>query len=149
MKKLKCAKCERVLPETEFHKNPSRATGHKAYCKECCNQKAREHWQAHPKYRGGKIMKNAKHVRSNKIRAVEYMGGECGICGEAYPACVFDFHHIEPDKKEIKLARLLKFSWAKVMTELDKCIMLCANCHRLVHESPNPDTDQELIGYDE
>ena len=93
-------------------------------------------------------MKNAEHVRRNKIRAVEHMGGKCAVCGEVYPACVFDFHHIEPGKKEMNLARLLRFNWKKVMAELEKCIMLCANCHRAVHESPNPDTNQELMDYD-
>jgi hypothetical protein len=71
-----------------------------------------------------------------KRKAVEYLGGQCVDCGirSDYPD-IFDFHHLLPDEKTAKIARLLDTtkSWEKVCVELDKCVLLCANCHRIRH----------------
>lgn len=68
-----------------------------------------------------------------KKQAVEYMGSKCQICG--YDKCVwaFDFHHKNPNEKEFEIARYLTLSWEKIKVELEKCLMLCANCHRELH----------------
>jgi len=66
--------------------------------------------------------------------AVEYKGGRCQICG--YDGCpeVLEFHHVDGNKKDFGISqRGYTRSWKKVMEELDKCVMLCANCHREVH----------------
>ena len=47
---------------------------------------------------------------------------------------VFDFHHIDPDEKDIKVADWMgRIKWATLKKELDKCILLCSNCHRIHH----------------
>ncbi|MBX4186816.1 MAG: hypothetical protein KW802_00970 [Candidatus Doudnabacteria bacterium] len=74
--------------------------------------------------------------RRKKLREMArmYKGGKCIICG--YDRCLgaLDFHHLDPAKKKfgISMNGLTK-SWAKVKEELDKCILICANCHREVH----------------
>jgi hypothetical protein len=70
-----------------------------------------------------------------KIRAVAYKGGKCVDCGydEPYPE-VFDFHHIDPTTKEFAVFKIIK-SWKKTVVELDKCELLCANCHRKRHKN--------------
>ena len=78
----------------------------------------------------------AVYARRKKIRAlaVEYKGGKCEICG--YYRCLdaFDFHHIDPLKKDFSISsRGHSRSWKRVKSELDKCKMLCANCHRELH----------------
>lgn len=73
-----------------------------------------------------------------KRRAVDYLGGCCSICG--YDECVeaLDFHHLDPSKKEFNISHEgTYFSWNKIKRELDKCICLCANCHREIHASDN------------
>lgn len=75
--------------------------------------------------------------RRIKIRslAVEYKGGKCELCG--YNKCIqaLDFHHLDSSKKDFGIsAKGYTRSWEKVKLELDKCILICANCHREVHE---------------
>lgn len=69
----------------------------------------------------------------NKIKCVEYLGGKCQNCG--YNACIasMDFHHIDPNTKERKIANSITCSWNTLKQELDKCRLLCANCHREFH----------------
>lgn len=74
------------------------------------------------------------HRRKTKAKAVAYKGGKCQACG--YDRCqeAFDFHHLDPKQKEFGIgANGATRSWAKLQIELDKCILLCANCHRELH----------------
>lgn len=68
-----------------------------------------------------------------KQRAIEYLGGRCVDCGlETLQYAVYDFHHVDPSKKEIAFGSTRK-SFAAIKPELDKCVLLCANCHRIRH----------------
>jgi len=70
--------------------------------------------------------------KSLRAQAVEYKGGKCMFCG--YNKCreALDFHHI--DKKKFGLSEKgMTRSWEKTKEELDKCILVCANCHREIH----------------
>ena len=74
--------------------------------------------------------------RRKKLRemSVEYKGGKCETCG--YSKCIeaLEFHHKDPSQKDFGIsAKGYTRSWEKVRQELDKCIMLCANCHRELH----------------
>lgn len=105
-----CSKCKKYKPvdsDFVFDRSVSR---HKSECKHCAAQRLREH----------------------KQRAVEYKGGRCLDCDQAFPACVFDFHHRNPDSKDFMIGSGSK-DWTKIKAELDKCDLLCANCHRLRH----------------
>ena len=65
---------------------------------------------------------------------VEYKGGECVICGYKKYVGAFDLHHKEDSPKEFGLSeRGMTRSWEKIKKESDKCVLLCANCHREVH----------------
>jgi uncharacterized Zn finger protein len=58
---------------------------------------------------------------------------KCTACGFSHPAAL-DFHHEDPSKKEANIHRLLQNGQnAKLQKELEKCIVLCANCHRIHH----------------
>ena len=76
----------------------------------------------------------AKRRAKVKQMAVDYKGGKCAICG--YQKCVkaFEFHHLEADQKDFAVGQYgHSRSWERVRREIDKCILLCANCHREVH----------------
>ena len=63
---------------------------------------------------------------------LEYKGKQCIICG--YSKCIqaLDFHHLHD--KDFNLSdRNLKLDWIEIKKELDKCIVVCANCHREIH----------------
>lgn len=68
-----------------------------------------------------------------KRKAVEYMGGKCQHCGYVGHPGVYDFHHKDPSQKDFSPSRR---SWAfeRIIPELDKCVLLCANCHAEEHE---------------
>ena len=83
----------------------------------------------------------AEHVsnrrRKIKIMAVEYKGGKCVHNNCGYNKCIsaLEFHHLDPNEKDFSLAYKGNcVSWEKVKNELDKCILVCANCHREIHE---------------
>lgn len=75
-----------------------------------------------------------KRRRKIKLMAIEYKGGKCNICG--YKKCVsaLDLHHYKGVKKYNIGNKGYQRSWAEVKTELDKCILVCSNCHREIHE---------------
>ncbi|MBM3244609.1 MAG: hypothetical protein FJZ15_02305 [Candidatus Omnitrophica bacterium] len=78
----------------------------------------------------------AVHKRRKKIRqmAIEYKGGKCSVCG--YDNCIeaLEFHHTNSSGKDFSISEKgYTRSWAKVKEELDKCMLLCANCHREIH----------------
>lgn len=73
------------------------------------------------------------HLTQKKINAVKAKGGCCNNCG--YDKCVqaLDFHHLMPLKKEASWTVMRFWSATRIESELDKCVLLCANCHREVH----------------
>lgn len=68
----------------------------------------------------------------------KYLRGKCSICGIEYNGengAIFDFHHINPEEKEYRPSTLSSIAdWERVKKELDKCILVCSNCHRLIHK---------------
>lgn len=73
------------------------------------------------------------YVRKLKEKMINYKGGQCQKCGYKKCNTALEFHHLDPSKKEFGLSGLsIKFETIK--PELDKCIMVCANCHRELHE---------------
>ncbi|XKT74360.1 MAG: hypothetical protein ACJKTH_03325 [Patescibacteria group bacterium UBA2163] len=82
-------------------------------------------------------LKKAVTERRRKLRrmAIEYGGGKCNLCGYKKSIYALTFHHRDPTQKDFGLsARGLTRSWEKIKKEIDKCTLLCANCHAEVHE---------------
>jgi len=74
-----------------------------------------------------------KRRKKMKLLAIEYLGGKCSICGYSKCASALDFHHKEGQKDFGIGSRGTSLSWEKNKKELDKCQLLCANCHRETH----------------
>ena len=66
-----------------------------------------------------------------KDRAIEYLGGACVVCGGSFHRAAMDFHHRDSNQKDIKLNG--HTVWENIVDELDKCDLVCANCHRVIH----------------
>jgi len=85
-----------------------------------------------------KIKKNYLGVKAFRIRtkekAVEYKGGKCVICN--YDRCIkgFDFHHLDPSKKDFTIGSNSSIAWEKIKNEIEKCILVCCRCHREIHD---------------
>ena len=69
----------------------------------------------------------------NKLQAIEYLGGACQECLGVFHPAVFEFHHLNPEEKDRDPSKMFQLSWERIKAELDKCLLLCANCHRLKH----------------
>jgi hypothetical protein len=81
-------------------------------------------------------LKKAVTLRRRKLKSmvVEYKGGKCMRCGYSKSIWALDLHHLDESTKEFGLsARGMTRSWEKIKKEADKCILLCANCHREIH----------------
>lgn len=107
-----CKKCGETKPITEFYRK-GKTLQH--CCKKCSNEY---------------IISTQK---LKKQKAIEYKGGKCIICGYNKYFGALEFHHIESDKKEHNLSYMKTYSFEKMKKELDKCILVCANCHREIH----------------
>lgn len=73
-----------------------------------------------------------------KIKAVAHKGGVCVACRVAYPYPAMQFHHRDPEQKDVQWVKLRLRSWEKIVAELDKCDLMCANCHAIHHCSDWP-----------
>ncbi len=107
-----CAKCGKTF--TIRDQGYSRR-----YCYECIPQTPKS---------------GAENRKIIKKWALEYKGEKCCICG--YNKCIeaLDFHHIDPKEKDFILSdRNLILDWNEIKKELDKCILVCSNCHREIH----------------
>ena len=99
-------------------------------------------------YRCTKCRMDAVSRKRKKLKKdlVEYKGGKCEKCG--YNKCIaaMDFHHINPKEKDFAVSKNGHTkSWEKLKKEADKCILVCANCHRELHEELNGYKDKREI----
>ncbi len=75
--------------------------------------------------------------RAIKKQLIEYKGGKCEICG--YNKCqgALQFHHLNPEDKSFTISKtnlnLNKYTIEELKKEVDKCILICANCHAEIH----------------
>ena len=88
--------------------------------------------KADPEYKAKMKLRMRDRKRRQKRLMIEYKGGKCMRCG--YDKCdgALDFHHRDPSQKELTLNGQSR-SLEALKPELDKCDLLCANCHREVH----------------
>lgn len=68
-----------------------------------------------------------------KAKAIEYKGGKCVKCGYQKYQTSLDFHHLDPREKDPKFSSKRGWTWERTKKELDKCVLLCRNCHAAVH----------------
>ena len=93
----------------------------------------------------GKTCFNKRLVQrwiNRKIKAISYKGAACQRCGlhaKDTHYALFEFHHINHHEKDFDWSKLRLKTWTAIKAELDKCSLLCANCHRIVHSEDFPD----------
>jgi len=90
----------------------------------------REYWHRHPER--NEIKREQKRAR--KRAAVDLFGGRCQRCDYAESMGALQFHHVDENAKDITPSWVLQRGKAEdVLAELDKCVLLCANCHAALH----------------
>jgi hypothetical protein len=93
------------------------------------------------KYNAYSRVKKAKRRTTNRawVDSVKQQS-KCALCGETDIACL-DFHHADPTAKVLAISAMLDdYSVANIKKEIEKCIVLCSNCHRRWHKEKNGDT---------
>jgi hypothetical protein len=110
-----CGKCQKTKSISDFYKKSDRKNV-SSYCKQCTTQL------------------NIDRLRIFKQTCVVYKGGKCERCGYDRYIGALDFHHIKPSEKDFCIAHRgnTKFD-ERIRKELDKCSLLCSNCHREIH----------------
>lgn len=107
-----CSECNIELNELSGYKKGKRF---QSRCRSCFNTYCVERW-----------------IRI-KEKAIKYKGGECSCCGYNKYYGALEFHHVNPEEKDADWGILKKKSWDKITKELDKCVLVCSNCHREIH----------------
>jgi hypothetical protein len=127
-----CSKCKLEKPLEDFlWKNKSK--GIRQYqCRECFKEIRKKSYESNREYY---LNKNVKKKKQNRDWYLEYKKDKsCLLCGESESVCL-DFHHRDETEKytEISKMRYSTYSLKKIIEEIDKCVILCSNCHRKVH----------------
>ena len=126
MKTQYCSQCGTTKSLSEFHKNNYRPNKVQAECKSC------------------QLKTNKKNAAAKKLKMIEHKGGVCYKCKGIFHPAVFELHHRDPKEKDIQPRSMQYWKWERIIPELDKCDLLCANCHRLTHvEMRDNDAIQE------
>jgi len=122
IKRIEAQTGNKTCPSCKLNKDVSlfylrkNKTDLSSYCKQCF------------------ITRTLTKQKTFKNLCVEYKGGSCINCGYNKYVGALDFHHLDPSKKDFEISRLksLKFD-ERIKQELDKCVLLCSNCHREAH----------------
>ena|ERR1700712_1096671 len=133
----KCTKCLIEKPETEFFFQSSAKKRLHAECKACyrAHRKSyqKEHYAKYKEFYLFRAQLSNKKLREQfhqRMRA--YMLDKfCEYCGECDPI-VLEFDHINPETKSFNISQAARFGkdWGIVLAEMEKCQILCANCHK-------------------
>jgi hypothetical protein len=97
-------------------------------------------WSELPEHAKEHRKASVKRFRQNrKLRLLEHKGGmKCQCCGYNKPIPdVYEFHHTDPDQKDPNWTKMISNNWRleSMIEEIEKCVVLCANCHREEHAS--------------
>jgi len=111
----KCNKCYVIKEIDKFYKSPVNLDGRFTTCISCKTVARRHRWFELFKYKGSKC----EH---------------CGISDLHHPE-IYEFHHIDPSLKKATVASMISGASDKTLyAEVDKCILVCANCHNIEHK---------------
>lgn len=124
--------------------------------REKVNSRARARYRAkHPTKPRVKLHNAREHDRKMKERVDAYkMSKGCSRCGYNEHPAALDLHHRDPNEKSFGISNRRNIAWSKLLTEIEKCDVLCANCHRIdsvktgVHQHRNgkdaPTSDAQM-----
>jgi hypothetical protein len=130
-----CITCKKNKDETEFHYKSKRNNIRQKHCSSCQKIYQRKNYL---KYRNYYLERSKKQRETGKLRRDEIKKKQkCKKCGIDHPA-VLEFHHLDPSIKEGNLSGMWKsHSINTIEREIEKCVVLCSNCHKIEHWNLN------------
>ena len=126
-----CTGCDTEKSLDEFYRTKRSKDGRQPRCKICmrdCYNASRDKKKKH--YRDvQRLREHANQKRYYKWKAE--LG--CSICPESEP-CALEPHHLDPNEKDFNVSnRSRGMAWETLLIELNKCILVCRNCHSTIH----------------
>lgn len=128
----KCSICKKTKSILDFNKNKSRKDGIQSSCRPCDQNRAKTRYYQVP----GEKDKARDRARQYRYNALQYvydflLANGCMVCKERDPV-VLDFDHLNPKEKFKNVSTLVSegYSLQTIKKEIDKCQILCSNCHR-------------------
>lgn len=127
-----CPKCKQEKPLCEFNKNSNREDGLQRICKICTRSEDKKSYlkckKINPKIR---LNRNEKFRKQKLMWINSFKKEGCIKCGDKRQY-VLDFHHLDPNKKDFNVSSG-RYGYEKIKEEIEKCIILCRNCHSEFH----------------
>ncbi len=118
-----CPKCQQHLPEEQFYRDSIR------YCKECFKSYTKTKFHSSYKIKKNERCKSRTRERRSFISKIKIRLGGCSICCEKEPVAL-DFHHLDSSTKRFGISSAVVRSEKSILEEINKCCLLCSNCHR-------------------
>lgn len=132
MNRKRCSRCGKELLLIAFAWQNRAAGKRSSWCKACYNV----WWRGYYARNTEKVKTRARNQsRRNAAWLREYKAKlRCNRCGMDNPATL-QFHHLSRDEKDIDVAAAVNRGWAlaRILREIEKCEVLCANCHSIEH----------------
>jgi hypothetical protein len=126
-----CCRCKVQKNENEFGKNKSKKDGLHYACFECRRLYTKENYLSNKEaYSKRSKIENKKRRIEQRILIDSFKEAPCVDCKQTFPPYVMDFDHVE-DNKYTNVSSMLGHSKEKVLEEIAKCELVCANCHRI------------------
>ena len=130
-----CCAPDEVLPVGAFYRNPARRDGLSANCRRCHHEIERRYYRRHVERERAKHRERRIRAQfASRARMVDYLSNcACLDCGNTDPV-VLEFHLVLGTRhKRYDVSRLVTqgYVWHRIREEISKCIVLCANCHRI------------------
>jgi 5-methylcytosine-specific restriction endonuclease McrA len=133
----KCTKCRTEKPLSEYFVRDKKTGRLHAQCKACYQAHRQTYYSAHyQKYRDS-YLERAQRRREKlrlefRTKMLKYLSGKsCSVCGES-DIRVLELDHIDPSQKRFTISQAVRlgYKWSEVLAEIQKCQILCANCHK-------------------
>lgn len=127
-----CCRCTLKKPIEDFNWKVKSKNKKKSYCRACDRLGHKKFYQANTTRLKSESILRGKAIRLKFQQFKKTLS--CTICSESDSVCL-DFHHTDPKHKDDSIAALVTkgVSWDKLMKEVDKCIVVCRNCHTKIH----------------
>lgn len=127
--KKRCSICKKQLDTDQFYRCSSRKDGLATACKKCVRKSGRKHYENNKEYY---IQKSDRRKKEIQELIQEKKECPCTDCKKRFPFYVMDFDHREGEEKDFIVSRgWLTGSKKRVLDEIAKCDVVCANCHRI------------------
>ena len=120
-----CTKCSITKPVGDFNKKRS---GYSSYCRSCMNEYSRAHYRNNKASYKRRTTASREKARTELKRLKE--SNPCSDCGKHYPHYVMEFDHLNPLEKKGCVSELANSGIKMMLAEIEKCELVCANCHR-------------------